>query len=150
MNLVQNLFLNYVRIKLRHIPNINRGGCGIAVLAVYMFLKKWNKLPESFQVVTLYSDIYGEEHNYETNSNFINNNSSKAAPCSHFAFMIDNHIMDCNETLLEFKIEKMLVVPQDKTETFLRTAINTYGWNTSFNRTKYIPIINKMLKIKLS
>jgi phosphotransferase system glucose/maltose/N-acetylglucosamine-specific IIC component len=44
-----------VRDYLSGIPAISRGGCGVAALAMYLWLKKNNKLSDGFEFVLLYS-----------------------------------------------------------------------------------------------
>lgn len=153
MTLIQKFFLNYGRNVLANIENINYGGCGIAVYAIYLYLKRHNKLPKDFQVVTLYKKEWFSEEDpeeYVQNYNFVQGNANEAKPCHHFAFMVNGKIMDSNKEIELKSYSNVLIIPADKTESFLQSAINSYGWNPDFEREVQIPIIESKLKIKLS
>jgi len=148
MTLIEKAFLEYARIKLASIENINCGGCGIAALAVYLFLKKHNRIPKNFRIITFYKSKWCDEE-FQKNNEFLKGNNSQASPCWHIAFVVDNQILDVQKTVNIIEFEKTLIIPERKTEEFLRSAITSTGWNSAFERSIQIPIIENKLKIKL-
>lgn len=151
MTIIEKAFLEYARTKLASMENINCGGCGIAALAVYLFLKKHNRIPKSFRIITFYkSEWYCDcDEEFQKNHDFLKGNNSQASPCWHIAFIADNKILDVQRTVNIIEFEKTLIIPERKTEEFLRSAIASTGWNPAFERSVQIPIIENKLKIKL-
>lgn len=152
MTILQKLFLKYSNNYIGSIPYISHGGCGVAALATYLFLVKYNKLPSTFQVVTLYQSDWCDncEEEYQHNMEFVEGIISVGRPCTHIAFMIDNVVMDTRQILDIGKFEKMLIIPKEKTKDFLETVVQQRGWNPDFDREKHVPMIEKKLKINLS
>lgn len=132
---------------LSKIVNINYGGCGIAVYSIYLYLKSKGLLTEEFQVITLYES---DTHNYKTNFSFVNGDINYANPAWHVAITFDRGVTvyDSNG-LFTGHYEKSLIIPTNKTEGFLLKAINNSGWNSDFDRSTQVPIIEKQLNIKL-
>lgn len=135
---------------LSNIECINQGGCGIATLAMLRFCKKFSKTPENFKVATLYPLHNDGLNSFETNMNFVLNKSKEAVGCYHIAFMIGSTIIDVKGPVDMIWYNKILIIPKDKEEQYLVTALNNYGWNPMFNREFSIPFIEKHLQISLS
>lgn len=135
---------------LSNIESISQGGCGIATLAMLRFCKKFSKTPENFKIVTLYPPYVDVLNSFETNMNFVQDKSTEAVACYHIAFMVDNAIIDVKGAVNMTWYDKILILPEDKTESYLVTALNNYGWNSMFDREFNIPFIEKQLQISLS
>ena len=137
---------------LSSIENINRGGCGIAALAIYRWLKKHNRLKDT-KIIFLYD--YTARQLYDVNYQILNNNSDgtpEGAP--HIILERLNKYLDSDGYLkkryINFQYSSKLIVNTE----FLLKALNSNAglgsWNKAFNRKKQIPKIAKKLKIDLS
>jgi len=135
---------------LSNIERINHGGCGLATLALLRFCKKFSRTPENFKVVTLYPLFDDCLNSFETNMNFVLNKSKEAVACYHIGFMINSTIMDTKGAVDMKQYGKILIIPNGKEEEYLVTALNTHGWNPTFDRKYGIPLIEKHLQIDLS
>lgn len=139
--------LSKIRKIISEIDSINRGGCGIAAYAVYLYLKEKDILPKSFRIVTLHcTDMDNAAHN----NRFIIGQEKNGVSANHIGFMIDNIIMDCKKIIDLTEYRSVVVIPRNKIVEYLISALTTsLDWNPSFNRNRQIPIIEKKLKIKL-
>lgn len=134
---------------LASIPNIAKGGCGIMALSLWRVCQKIKRKPRNIKLVTLYGN-QDPADSFNVNLEFINGNGSNAQPCWHFAFMVNNRIIDQSGPVEMKYYQKMLIVPTDKTEQFLIKAVNNYGWNDMFDRELFVPRISQLLNIDLN
>lgn len=149
--------LSEVRKYLKSIPNINYGGCGIAAYAMYIWLKK-NGNKSNIKFIYLYSE--SSIGSYENNSIVLSHRKyykTYASSCSHVMIKVGNNIMDCaNERidlssgvypLLSMEIQEVHITQSIK---FIKNSLSKEDqWNCSFNRGKYLPLIEKKLGISL-
>lgn len=135
---------------LSSIEYINRGGCGIAALAIHRWLEK-NGMLKDTKIVFLYD--YMTHMLYNTNYEILNKNRNgipEGAP--HIVVKRLNKYLDSEgylkKTHIDFRYSNKLEVDTD----FLLTAINNNRgkWNELFDRKKQIPKIAKNLNIDLS
>lgn len=134
---------------LNTIPYINRGGCAIAALAVYLWAKQNNKLPEDFEIWYLH---YWTD-DYNDNQNYLAGNNSWSSSCTHAVIYYDGKIVDSNTEDVNTAAygRHILSIPKSMVETFiLDTLDNIYMWNPDFNREKYVPQIEEKLNITLT
>jgi len=138
-----------VRDFLSEIPNINRGGCGISSLAMFLWLKKNKKLKKGTRVAYFYDGSSSFE--FKSNKSYIKGESKKAVSCTHAAITFDKEMFfDC-ENMLDISLyEKKTIIPFRKTEEFLLNSLKDLDdWNFMFNRAKYLPMIERVLKIEI-
>jgi len=144
MNLVKLLDKNNVREYLNSIPYINRGGCGIAALAMYRWLEKQN-------VDTTKIKIHILEMHFETtidnNKKYLETNEGYPEPPSHIGLKIGNKTIDTEDTVDMHRYQYHMVTDQIQ---LLITMINMVRkWNPMFDRER-IPEIADRLGIDLS
>lgn len=135
---------------LNSVDNINRGGCGIAALAIHRWLEKNNMLRDT-KIVFLYD--YITRSIYDTNYQILKNNNNgipEGAP--HIVVKRLKKYIDSEGVLSAKYINFRYVFRLEVDSEFLLTAINNnlHVWNASFNRKKELPRIAKRLKIDLS
>lgn len=131
---------------LDRIENINCGGCGIAALAMYRWLKKNNLLCGDEKFVYLYS--FRSEYLFYENQKYFCGESKKMFPASHIGLFHNNRIYDSEGSVNkngylhshETSVEKVLV----------KSLKNHTHWNDEFKRNDNINIISKTLDINLN
>lgn len=134
-----------VRRYLSNVPAINCGGCGVAALAMYKWLKKNDKLHDDFKFVACYSN--GQSDVYENNMRVLRDREGKAIAVSHLAIYHGSKIIDCSSPvyLPEYQLLQFF-----EPEWFIVNMIkNKRTWNDWFDR-RVIPDIEKDLDIDLS
>lgn len=141
--------IKYCQSVLNKIPDINAGGCLIAAYATFKYIEKHH--PELFdkRICIVQYSRYIDDH--VNNRMFIANQESKAVSASHFGISINGgrHAYDSRGKDTVSLVQYTLVIPHDKTKEFFNSAIKDGMWNPQFNRKKYLPIIEKKLKIKI-
>ena len=130
-----------LRKYLDNIPYINNGGCGLASLVMYRYLRD-----EGHELKIVFAN---KSYNYEnamTNIKFDIGEASNAQSAAHVFLFHQNKFIDCTTEIditgyryFEFVDERKLL-----------NAINNGGWNTSFDIKQYLPIIEYGLGIDLS
>jgi hypothetical protein len=130
-----------------NIDYANCGGCGVIAYAV----SKWLRKRKVYHTITVGYRSWCKEA-YELNSTLLlNENKIKAAP-SHVVITIDGTHYDSEG---QVSLEEYDWVQQNITAKNLLAAINNkdmnseYGWNDTFERSKCIPVIEKILSINL-
>ena len=124
---------------LRTIPNINRGGCAFAALAMYKVA-----LAEGFNPHLVY--LYDEDDavRYNGNREFMKGTSPFAYTCSHAVVEIDGILYDCQRMVDEYvrhdHVSEALV---------LKSVESIEGWNSCFIRDGWVDKINKAVEITL-
>ena len=125
------------------LPDINSGGCGIAALAAVRLAKKHN---EKVGIMFLYNSY--DKRRYDTNQSAIEEKNLEKwgmAP-SHIAVVVDGIPVDTEGNVDMDRYQ----YTQTVTESDLLTIINfSDDWNNTFQREIDIPIIEKILDIKL-
>ena len=135
-----------VRKYLDDIPDINRGGCGIAALAMYYAANKEGK---KVGIAYLYGSWF-EDDNIEQNEMFKKGKSKVAGSCSHVLVRVGNRYYDSEGVVNLKNIKKRYTVDKDITKKHLKASINNLdAWNDDFNRRKYLSKIEKFIGKKL-
>ena len=133
------VILNY----LRKIPYINKGGCGIAALSMYRWLKSQNKLKGDEHFVFLYDEYH---YNFEKNEKYINNQRKVIVSAHHVGFYYNGKIIDSDgEVDLGYYHYTHKNIDE---ETLVKSINNIKEWNPTFDR-NVIPIIECILGISL-
>jgi hypothetical protein len=118
-----------VRLFLNSIPNINRGGCGFAALAMYEWLKENDDKTQNISIIHLdYEEI-----------------SERPSSCAHVCIKYKNTLFDSKGKLDKSKFPY-------KKEVSIEHHLNSlkFGeWNTMFQRRGNLTKIEKTLKIKI-
>jgi hypothetical protein len=132
-----------VRNYLNSIPNIHRGGCGIATISMYRWLKK-NQSVRGIRFIFL--DTYSN-YSYNNNKRYFETKKGSPVACSHVGLFMKGKAIDCEEELNLVKYPFNIKTTDEKA---LIIAINKiYDWNERFKR-NYIKNIAKKLDIDLS
>lgn len=142
---------NKVRKYLNSIEAINRGGCGIATLTMWEWLKNHNQLLADTMIVYLYE--YSDKDRAVTNIKKLQGKRVVGGPraTSHICIYHKGKYIDCQKEINIAKYEMIQHIDSyQDAEQFLRDTINNIGdWNPWFNR-QNIEIIEKTLNIKLN
>lgn len=144
--------LNQARKILNDIPNINNGGCLIAAYAMYKYLHNhYNDLFDETIVIVQYAREFGDHLN---NQNFIEGTELSAVSATHFGISINNGktAYDSRGRIgkyEDYSDKYKLIIPHELTTEFVISALNDSAWNPTFNKKKYIPIIQKKLDVRL-
>ena len=137
--------LKDVRKFLSSIPRIDYGGCGIAALAMYRWLKKNNKLTPDVKIVFLFSC---HSYLYDNNRRYAETKEGMPSACSHVGLRITPHQTIDSEGYLKLCDYQYNIETTD--EDFLLLAINnTIDWNITFDRSN-VKIIAKTLDVDMS
>ena len=137
--------LNEVREFLSGIPCINEGGCGIAALAMYRWLKKNHTSEEMSKIKFVYIE-WDDDSVYEHNERF-NDGYWLDAP-THCVLLYKGNYIDSNGDVDFDKWGDYTFEIND--ESVIVDSIINGCWNSMFDREKWIPIIEKELGIDLS
>ena len=116
--------------QINKIPYVNRGGCAIVSLAIQRYLKNKN-----IKSKIVFSHYYKDE------------TMGSLRPCNHSYIKIKKHFYDSKGIYDKVQYHKRTI--NDEYE-LIQCINDVYGWNNSFNRTKYVPKIEKILDVDLS
>ncbi len=138
--------LQEVRNYLEDIPKIDHGGCGLAALAMYRWLKKNHKgRRKRLLFVYLYSqktDSY-----FTNNKKILEGNMGEPTSCGHACIYYDGKYMDSS---IIIDVSYYGSVQHITEEEFIKDSINNIGkWNVKFDR-YYVDVIAEALDIDLS
>ena len=139
--------LNDVKVFLNNIPNINKGGCGIALFSLYKWLEKNNKLSK-FKFIYMHRS---KSEEYENNRKFLNNENIKpCAPC-HCFLKIGNRYIDSRDDWDEEELKKWgsYELKTDDINFLIKSIKNKSSWNCRFDRDNIFKI-EKGLNISLN
>jgi len=140
-----------VRNFLNDIPNINCGGCGIAALSMFLWTKEHEaEFIDDFKLIYKYTAWSLDA--YEDNVAYFQGKRPYPNSCGHALIKHKNIIQDTSDTGYDcsyFFTSHESVIDAPDIEDFLRKSINHGSWNRFFNRKKYVPYIEKNLKINL-
>jgi len=144
--------LEDVQCFLNNIEFINEGGCGIAMLAMYRWLKKNKQLNKSTCFYYLYSSW--SENRYLNNKEVLKTKNGKPDCCTHAMLYHNDLFIDSlgnyNFSIVSNDYNWLQKITDEK---FIIDSINNYNyntWNSDFERKKNIKIIEKGLNIDLS
>lgn len=134
--------LDELRSYLRSVPEIESGGCGVAGLVMYEWLKKEGKTPE---IYFIYPKWFNDP-NYYANELALNGKGKAVAPY-HCVIKEGGKYFDLVEEASELG---SFTLAQPVSEQILKEAVgNKESWNQEFNRGKYLPEIEKNTGINL-
>lgn len=132
-----------VRNYLDSVEEINAGGCGVAALAMYRWLKKMNLLKGDEYFVFCFSSKHAQ--NYKNNKRFLDLDSLVADSASHIYLNYGGWCYDSYDKIKYVCYTTYLEV----TEEHLLNSLNFGGWNSTFDR-KYVKEIMDVLDIDLT
>ncbi len=134
--------LEDIRKLLAAVPNIDLGGCGIAALVMYRWIKKHD--PENIPTVVF---LYRFTSLYKDNTRTMTLGGVPEA-CSHACILYKGEYIDCKETI-NIKLRKHNHHIKDIE--FVEKSINNVSdWNEDFDRKEWINLISYMVEIDLS
>lgn len=134
--------LSDVRYYITTLQNINLGGCGIAAVTMWRWLKANDLLTENDKIVFLYGKDLKKV--YANNVYAFNGGHNKPYSCDHVCLFYNGLYFDCFDLV---KIEKYFWV-QFVDENFLVESLNNGIWNSTFNRALAIDFITNELNDK--
>ena len=129
------------------IKTINSGGCGIAMLAIYRYLKKNSKLKGDEKFVYLYWD--SDDPYYQQNNKYLNEGIGEIKSCCHAVLFHDNKYWDCDGSY-KFDNGVKIVFSLENEKIIVQSCNNVEVWNYVFDREYYLPKIESILNIDLS
>jgi hypothetical protein len=136
---------------LNSIPDINCGGCGIAAVSLYLWLKKNGYNVKNTKVVYLYSD----SDSYRTNQSFLSNEDVYATSCEHAVLYHKGRYIDSRGVIDDNTHTHPRVSRYNMSHfidfdvKFFRASFSSDYWNDYFERQKEVPRIEKVLGIDL-
>jgi hypothetical protein len=131
-----------VRYYLSTLENINLGGCGIAALTMWRWLKGQDLITENDKIVFLYGKDLKKI--YANNVYAFNGGHNKPDSCDHVCLFYNGLYFDCFGFV---KIDKYKWV-QFVDENFLVESLNHGIWNSKFHRARAIDFISDELNDK--
>jgi hypothetical protein len=131
---------------LDEVPNINRGGCGVSVYAMFLWLQKNNMLTDDTKIIFLHHSYSTKD--FETNQSFYLQGVGNPVAPEHVVLMRNGVILDSSGVYIESNnYSYSLTVSLDKIEDFLVYSLNDDNWNSMFERPCVIPMLEKELGI---
>lgn len=130
------------------IPNINAGGCGVSALAIYRWCKAHDIEIDSEPFVLLCND--GDE--LRANNRYIRKGDFQSTSIPHIVTKIGDRLWDSTGSDLDGEgwIAHHVYECNPFGEDGLVQMLNENGWNFSFERDEWLPIIAGKLEIDLS
>ena len=127
-----------IREFLGRIPSINNGGCGYAALALSIVAER-HKLYHQF--IYAYKAHY--ELNYQDNMRYFETGNEEflSGPC-HIVLLVGENLIDSITINVPAIIYKRM---HPVSKQFLIKSLDKPLWNHSFNKDKYIPLIEDKL-----
>lgn len=127
---------------LSNIPCIHHGGCGIATLAMYKFLRNNG---EDCNIAYLHksSDVNGAINNL----NYYRDNTQTPDSANHVCLFYLGQFMDCSK-ILNPSDYKCIIFGNE--EMLLKSVKNVSKWNSDFDRETNIPLIEEFLEFSLN
>lgn len=143
-----NLFVQTQQF-LNSVEYINYGGCGIAALALYDAAVLEGRKPK---IVYLYHP-YHEADSRTINEGIMKGEiePTKATSCYHICVQIGKKIYHADgEFTKDHEAGYLLDFPkQYVTKELLLNSLKYAGWNSQFDRKKWVPKIKEMLKLEV-
>lgn len=143
--LLESPSFNEVRKTVNNVPQINRGGCGIAALALIRWIRK-NK-PEEIKHIKMcfMYERWSEEQEIKSNRRWVK--GQRKTP------YIPSHIMlTYKGVLFDSKVvgDSYGYVMDPMPSKVLLNAINFNGWNHNFKRRKNVRELGRKLSINMN
>lgn len=131
---------------LSEINYINRGGCGVAALALFHAAKKEGKDPKIYFIYSSW-----DQDNIKTNEAFLKGKRKKATSCHHVVVKIGNRWYDAKGTPdMSLYFDSSWYIIKETPLKLLKSAVDNPGvWNPDFERKKFIPIIERFVGVEL-
>ncbi len=131
--------LTDIQSKLNEIPCINAGGCAIASLVMYRWLKKENKLAGDEKFIYLYNYESGL---YFQNQKALEDDSIIPTSASHICLYHDGRYIDSKGTVF---IDNWKCSMEIEPGGFIIRSINNVDdWNEMFTRSDILPLIDEL------
>ncbi len=130
------------------IPYISYGGCAIAALFQYLWLKQ-NDKDADVKVVYLYQSH--NQYKLENNKRTLHGIDNGYYSCSHAVILYNDQHIDCSDD--EFDIDSCdykSSLEIDNPEFVIKTLGERYEWNSMFDRETFVPKMEKKIGIKLN
>ena len=137
--------LDDVRAYLDNVQWINHGGCAIAALAMYRWLKVNGQLTPDTKFAYLYN--WTSQAHYQTNLRALEGADIKPSSCSHAVLIFNGRYLDSETEQYpqDFSLSHTI-----DTEDFMLASINNIDqWNYKFDRSRNIRSIERDLGISL-
>ena len=134
-----------VQSYLNDISCINHGGCGIAAYAMYLWLKKENKLEKGTKFVFLYDN--GDDTRFFNNQTVLKEKNGDVYAPSHVCLYHNGYYIDsdtCDVYIGQYKRKHIV----DESWFLVNSLCNIFTWNLTFNRKNNMSKIEKTLGIK--
>ena len=133
------------------VRNINRGGCGIAALAIYDQAKREGKNPKIVFCWDVWSLMWCDDNGPQQHEAYKNGKRKTAVSCSHVLVKIGRRYYDCKENATKSEVyDEFRIVDEEVSRDHLVAAVNNKGqWNSEFDRKVHLPKIEKYLGYKL-
>ena len=129
------------------IKTINSGGCGIAMLAIYRYLKNNQKLKGDEKFVYLYWN--SDDPYYQQNNKYLNEGVGEMQSCCHAVLFHDSKYWDCGGHFECNYNVKMIFSPENE-KIIVESCNNIGAWNVCFDREYQLPKIESILNVDLS
>ena len=151
LNQLNNFFFNQmkklskVRKVLSKIPDINHGGCGIATLTMYRWLKENNLLDEDTKIIFLYND---DEGRYARNQRAVQKECPQDLTVpTHCALYYKGRIIDSERKISDTDYYHQQIISNS---VYLERIIEKANeWNHAFDR-KFVSKIAMRTGVELS
>lgn len=134
-----------LRSFLKDLPNVSHGGCGIAALAMYNFLKKQG---EDSELVFLYGD--GDQPVVIANA--VSEMGTGATPigAKHCCLRYKGKFIDCETDSLPIGTNKVFTTIEFVPEKEVQDAVNNHkSWNDDFDWKTHLPEVEKFIGFTL-
>lgn len=137
-----------VREYLADIDSINAGGCGVAALAMMMWLEKTGADMTKFYLVLRHS--YRERDTFQTNLTFLHKGVGNADACAHYLIHWKGEYMDSmdrgNKGMMSHAPYELKVAHPECFK-LVCSALQNGMWNPRFDREDECPRIEEALGI---
>ena len=157
--------LNQLIMALSQVPRLNEGGCGIAALVMYRWLRDNGQLSYDTKLVFLYQSFEGDRQRYGSNKRRVRNAQYNLDVPAHIVLFHNGVHLDStcifgrNVDISDY--ENIQYIDCNLIEPVLLGCINhpmptpgvyedSLRWNTQFNRQTMIPMIENRTQINLS
>lgn len=144
--------LKDVRKWLSSLPDWDSGGCGVVAFAIYLWMKNQGKDMSTFKII--YKHRSSDGYDYRNNKKYMEGDiDTTLESCYHVLIEYKGKVFDARDEgkdCLGFHFYDEVVINSDMVEKFMRKSLNEGCWNQRFQRDKYLPKIEKRLKINFS
>lgn len=144
MQILERIFM-YLK---NEVKGINFGGCGVAALSMYRFLKRNNQLDYNSSFAFIY---YSDSYNDLLINELILNDHLKELPHvpNHVVLNLCGVLFDSDGVFTLEEDDRIQLIPFDREDFIIDTINNLDYWSNEFDR-RQIDTISKELDIDLS